>query len=394
MMLIDVILLGLLASLSCAVAYLYFLALIGLSLTKRYPQVSRTYDFLILVPAHNEGQDISKTLHSLEQLEPSGTTKIVVIADNCTDKTAEVARSCNIDVLERFDENLKGKGYALQWAISQSTLSDYDAVVIVDADTIVDRNMLGAMAQSFEDGAGAVQVYYGFTAEKKTNLSYLQQMASIVENILFYNARSILRLPILLRGNGMAIRTEVLRNHPWDSFSITEDVDYAVNLLKDGISIDFNINSRVLSAATSSFKQSTSQKIRWASGTIQLIREQVFGLIFDGVKKKRLDLIELGFSFSLLSRPLLIYLTLIVLVLSFISNSHFQPVFTYWCLSLIGLLIVYNITGIIYVDEKIPACKALFLIPFYGVWFLFIQITAMFRSGKLGWIRTDRTNNE
>ena len=394
MILIDLIIIALLVPLSVAVAYLYFLALIGLTQKKKYPQISKKYDFLILVPAHNEEHNISKTLQNLKELKPLGKIEIAVIADNCSDKTSDIVRSYNLKVLERSNNNKIGKGYALRWAISKFNLSNYDAVVIIDADTITENNMLITMAQSFESGADAVQVYNSFIIMQKSHLSYLQLMANISENILFYKARSILKLPILLRGTGMAIKSKILQNHPWNSFSLTEDVDYAVNLLKENVKIDFNINSSVLSAATSSYKQSASQKIRWASGTVQLIKEKVFGLIYCGIKSKRLKLIELGLSFFLLSRPLLIYLTLIILVLSFVSYSIFQPVLIYWCLSLIGLLIVYNISGIIYIDDKVSAFKALFFIPFYGIWFLYIQLIAIFKSGKLSWVRTERNNNE
>lgn len=394
MILIDLIIIALLVPLSVAVAYLYILALIGLTQKKKYLPISNKYDFLILVPAHNEEQVISETLQGLKKLDPLGKIDIVVIVDNCDDKTADIVRSNDINILERFDNNKRGKGYALHWALSKFDLNNYDAVVIVDADTIVENNMLIAMAQSFESGADAVQVYNSFTITKKTHISYLQLMANISENILYYKARSILKLPILLRGTGMAIKSKILQNHPWNSFSLTEDVDYAVNLLKENVKIDFNVNSSVLSAATSSYKQSASQKIRWASGTVQLIKEKVFGLIYCGIKSKNLKLIELGFSFFLLSRPLLIYLTSIILVLSFVSYSIFQPVLIYWCLSLIGLLIVYNISGIIFIDDKKSAFKALFFIPFYGIWFLYIQLIAIFKSGKLSWVRTERNNNE
>ena len=394
MNIVHYILLFLLIPLLIAVCYLYFLALVGITQRKKYPEVSNKYDFLILLPAHNEEKVISKTLESILNLIPLGKVTIAVIADNCDDNTVEIAKSFDIKVLERYNDTNKGKGYALHWGISQFNLQDYDYVAIIDADTITEPNMLIAMAESFEAGAGAVQLYYGFIASQKTHLSYLQEMASFSENLLFYKARSILKLPILLRGSGMAIKTDVLQKYPWNSFSITEDVDYAVNLLKEGVIIDCNVNSAVYSAATSSYKQSTSQKIRWASGTAKLIKEKVFGLIYLGLIKRKLELIELGFSFFLLSRPLLIYLISIVLILNNFFSPSFQDIFSLLCLSLISLLIIYNILGIIYMKDKFAAFRALFFIPFYGIWFLYIQIVAIIKSGKLSWVRTERNNHE
>lgn len=394
MHLVDLIILILLFPVTMAVTYLYFLALVGVTRKKQYPEISKNYDFLILVPAHNEEQDIAKTLQSLKKLEPIGKIDITVIADNCTDNTADIVKANNINVLERFDDNQRGKGYALHWAIPQFDLSQYDAVVIVDADTITDQNMLQAMAQSFEFGASAVQIYNSFLILQKTHLSYLQLMANIAENILFYKARSILNLSILLRGTGMAIKSKVLLEHPWDSFSLTEDVDYAVNILKENVKIDFNVNSAVYSGATSSYKQSVTQKIRWASGTAKLIKEKVFGLILLGIKKKNPTLVELGFSFFLLSRPLLIYMTILILLFSLLSISNLQLMFILWCSVLIGLLILYNIFGIFFIKDKFSALKALLFIPFYGMWFLYIQISAIFKSDGLSWNKTERKNNE
>ncbi len=383
----------LLFPLSVAVGYLYFMAIVGAIFKKKYSPLTKDYNFLILIPAHNEEEVIADTLKSVLNLKTTGNVDIVVIADNCTDKTAEIVKSFNINLLERFDTVEKGKGYALRWGMSQYDLNNYDGVAIIDADTITEPDMLTAMAESFENGYGAVQLYYGFVASQKTHLSYLQSMASISENILFYKARSILKLPILLRGSGMAIKSEILIKHPWDSFSITEDVDYAVNLLKKSIKIDCNTNSSVYSAATSSYKQSASQKIRWASGTFQLIKEKVFGLIIQGLKKGKPELIELGFSFFLLSKPLLIYLTSLVLLVSFFANENFLPIFISLCILLIMFLILYNILGIFYIKNKAAAFKALFFIPIYGFWFLFIQIVAIFKSGKLGWVRTERNKD-
>jgi 1,2-diacylglycerol 3-beta-glucosyltransferase len=394
MHLIDLLISILLFPVTIAVIYLYFLAVVGVTQKKQYPEISKNYDFLILVPAHNEEQNIVKTLQSLIRLDPIGKIDIVVIADNCNDKTADIVRANNIKVIERFNENQKGKGYALHWAISQTKLSNYNAVVIVDADTIVNQNMLQAMAQSFENGASAVQVYNSFLIMQKTHLSYLQLMANIAENIFFYKARSILNLPILLRGTGMAIDSKVLQEHPWNSFSITEDVDYAVNILKHNIKIDFNINSAVYSGATSSYQQSASQKIRWAGGTAKIIKEKILGLLLLGIKKRNPTLVELGFSFFLLSRPLLIYITLPILLLSFLSVSSFQMTFTLWCLALIGMLILYNILGIFFVKDKFSALKALLFIPFYGMWFFYIQISAIIKSKKLSWNKTERNNSE
>lgn len=394
MSIVNLILILALGMLSLAVLYLYFLALVGLVGIRFYPEITGDFDFLILIPAHNEEKVIGAALQNLNKLKPVGKLEIAVIADNCTDSTAAIARQSGYTVIQRTDEKLKGKGYALEWAIGQYDLTQYDAVAIVDADTMVQSNMLEAMAQSLVAGAGAVQLYYGFSVEQKTALSHLQLMANIVENVLFYGSRAILGLPILLRGTGMAIKAEVLQKYPWDSHSITEDVEYAVKLLVNKVRIDFNTESLVHAPSTSSYEQSQSQKLRWAAGTFELIKNKTWPLLRQGFREGRFDLVELGLSFLLLSRPFLIYLAGIGLILSLFAVPGSKAAFALWALILIALLVIYILAGIIFVKDKKVSIKALAQVPRYAIWFLGVQVTALVNSGKLGWTRTERKVND
>jgi len=380
--------------LSLAVAYLYFLLFVGLLGSQTYAESVSDYDFLILVPAYNEEDVIRLTLESLLRLDKTGRVDITVIADNCTDSTAAIAREYGVTVLERFDEINRGKGYALEWAINQFDLDRFSAVAFVDADTVAEPNMLREMARSFESGAEAVQLYNGFSVVQNTALSNLQKLANIVENIFFYKSRAILKLPILLRGTGMAIKSGLLKNHPWHSHSITEDVEYAVNLLIDGVRIDFNANSLVFAQATSSFDQAYSQKTRWASGTFELIKNKMWPLLKIGFKDARFDLVELAFSFLLLSRPLLIYIAGTAIIFGIFAPGGLNYIFVLWGLFLILLLILYLLTGIIFISDKKAALKSLLYIPRYGFWFLLLQFKALLNLGRIGWKRTERKIDE
>lgn len=391
MTLIDGITVFLLAGMTMVVGYLYLLALWGMLGRKDYPKLSRPYDFLILIPAHNEAQVIERTLASLSTLKKTGRVEIAVIADNCDDPTAEIARSQNVTVLERKHETERGKGYALEWAIAQFDLANFSAVAIIDADTTVESNMLESMACALETGAGAVQLFYEFTPDSDAPLAHLQNIASVAENIFFYRGRSVLRLPILLRGTGMAIRSEVLQTHPWNSHSVTEDVDYAVGLLKEGVKIDFFSDSRILSAATSTYEQSYTQKERWASGTFNLITDNMWPLIGTGLARLRFDLLELAFSLLLLSRPTLIFASGLLLLPAIFSSATIRPYLLAWPLVLILLLIVYLCSGVFFVRDKKAGLKALMHAPFFGVWLLVVQARAFARRRKLGWTRTKRS---
>jgi cellulose synthase/poly-beta-1,6-N-acetylglucosamine synthase-like glycosyltransferase len=380
--------------LSIAALYLWFLAIFGIFGRKQYPDLKGNFDFLILVPAHNEEKVIEETLESLQKLDPVGSAEIVVIADNCTDNTADKARSYNVSVIERHEPNRRGKGYALEYALSKYSMVDFDAVVIIDADTVADQNMLSVMARSLTGGAGAVQVSNEFSIAQETSLAFLQQMANKVENLFFYRGRAVLGLPILLRGTGMAIKTDVLVSHPWSSYSVTEDVDYAVNLIMAGIQIGFTDGCRVLSSATSSYRQSYSQKERWASGTFRLIFEKAIPLIGHGIAKLRFDLLELACSLFILSRPLLIFTAMIIMILALIWGGNYQIHLSVWSAILILMLSGYLLSGILLVPKKSPAFKAVIQAPFFGIWLIILQVRSLFRRDSTAWIRTERRGDE
>jgi cellulose synthase/poly-beta-1,6-N-acetylglucosamine synthase-like glycosyltransferase len=371
------------------VVYLWFLAFLG-AFGRRTRRPAPLLRCCLIVPAHNEESGLHETISSLLELKDAREATIYIVADNCTDSTAEVARRFPVEVLERRDPRRRGKGYALEWALQRIDLDPFEAVVIVDADTRVDQNLLEAVSLSLGAGFEAVQLNYQFQAAEPSALAYLQQMASATENRLFYHGRAVAGLPILLRGNGMAIRTEVLREHPWDSHSITEDVDYSVDILAAGARVDFTLESTVYSAATASYGQSSGQKERWAAGTFALVRDKVKRLIAAGLRQGRFELLELAFSLFLLSRPLLIYSTLLAIFLGVVAGGEARPTMVGWGAVLIALLVAYLLAGWFFVPDRRGAFKAILQIPIYGVWFLIVQIRALIGHRKSDWVRTER----
>ena len=390
---ISWIIFGILTLATVAVVYLYCLGVFGLLFGGRDPRPRRFWRFLVVVPAHDEQAGIADTLLHLKGMDPVGRTDIVVIADNCTDQTAEFARMFDgVQVLERHNDKLRGKGYALEWVFEQLDMSQYDAVAIVDADTWVEPNMAVAMVASMERGYGAVQVSNELAIAQPTPVSHLQHMANAVENRLFWNGRAALHLPVLLRGTGMAIRGDVLRAHPWHTNALAEDTDYAVNLLRAGVRIDFSVASAVHSAATSSYSQCYTQKDRWATGTIRVARRSFWPLLRESIVSGRLYLLELIAGFFLLSRPMMIYHIAAILFLILLTPTNHWLGFWIWGGSLIAALICYLVLGVFLVKDRRGALRALLRAPQFGFHLLLIQARAIFgRRTENGWVRTERT---
>jgi 1,2-diacylglycerol 3-beta-glucosyltransferase len=183
--------------------------------------------FQVIVPAHDEARGISQTVASLAAVDyPRDLFEIVVVADNCSDETAARARAAGARVLERFDEKLRGKGYALAHAFEASLAGGgTDAVVVVDADTVVSPNLLRAFDVRLQAGAKAVQADYAVRNPEEGWRTRLMAIAFGMFHVVRSAGRENLRLSCGLRGNGMCFATTVLREVPHDAFSVVEDLE-------------------------------------------------------------------------------------------------------------------------------------------------------------------------
>lgn len=179
--------------------YYLILSLFGL-FKKKDKDINKykpTQKFALLVAAHNEEAVISNIIDSLKSLDyPKDLFDIYVIADNCTDKTARIARELNVEVFERNVPNKRGKGYALEWMFNKifSMEKNYDAIAIFDADNLVSKNFLRAMNDKLCAGYKVVQ---GYIDSKNPNDSWITQSYSIsfwTANRLFQLARANLGL--------------------------------------------------------------------------------------------------------------------------------------------------------------------------------------------------------
>jgi cellulose synthase/poly-beta-1,6-N-acetylglucosamine synthase-like glycosyltransferase len=258
------------------------------------PEPARRFD--LVVPAHNEEAGIARTVENLSRVEwPGALRRILVVADNCSDATAERAREAGARVLERHDTERRGKGYALAYAFERSQADGFaEAVVVIDADTVVSPNLLAAFARRLEDGAQAVQAHYGVmnpTASWRTRLM-------TVALGMFHKVRSLgreaLGVSCGLRGNGMCFTHAVLRQVPHDAFSIVEDLEYGIRLGRAGHRVTYAWEAEVLGEMVSSEKASRSQRRRWEGGRVQMMKLHGMPLLKDAVRQRSGVLLDLA----------------------------------------------------------------------------------------------------
>ena len=273
----------------CAAFLPYFLLLLAASLAAlfaarrngapRPPGTSRARPrscFLVAIPAHNEESGITSAVLSCRALNyPPELFQVLVIADNCTDRTADLARAAGARVIERADTARRGKGYAIEYLIehlrSSGEFDTLDAVVVVDADTTVDPELLHVFARELASGQDWVQSYDCVGNPHQSWRTRLITYAFSLINGVTLLGLNALGLSAGLRGNGMCLSIRGLRRVPWNSHGLTEDLEYSWSVRIAGGHIVFARDAVVYATMLGQGGSAlTNQRRRWESGRREL----------------------------------------------------------------------------------------------------------------------------
>ena len=282
-------------------------------------KVNKNHRFMAIIPAHNEASVIGNLVESLKkQNYPQDMYDIYVIADNCTDNTAEIARKKGAIVYERFDEEHKTKGYALQWFLKQKIEEDapYDAFCVFDADNIVDENFIKNMNKKLCQGEDVVQ---GYRDIKNPTDSWVASGYAIyywMMNRFYHLARYNLGLSPLINGTGFMVRFDVIKPDGWNTETLTEDIEFSLKRIISGNRLGWATDAIVYDEQPVGFKQSWSQRSRWTVGHIQCLKTYTKDLATAVKEKKTLMNLD-GLLYILGTIPMLI-ITFVLLVLNFI----------------------------------------------------------------------------
>jgi len=255
---------------------------------------------VVLVPAHDEATQIERCVQSLQaQSYPSDLYQIVVVADNCTDDTAALAGAAGADVLVRDEPSARGKGRALRWGMERvlAGSSTPDAVVVVDADSQADPELLAGLVGRFEAGVDAVQGE-SLLLPNDSPQAALRATAFLLVNRVRPRGRAVLGAPSTLAGNGMLLSSALLRDYPWDAYTSAEDLEYSVDLRLRGVKPGFAGGAIVYSDAAPSTRAATEQQLRWEGGKLHVARTRIPALIATAVRSRRPSLFETVFELA------------------------------------------------------------------------------------------------
>lgn len=283
MLLLNTMLIAGEAGLAAIVSYLLLLT----AAATAAPRITRlradapTSRFVIMVPAHNEERLLPQLLDNLSQLDyPPELYAVHVVADNCTDRTAELGRQGGAIVHERFNSELRGKGYALEWLLQRiwERGEPHDAVLILDADSVVSANFLRVMDTRLAHGERVIQGYYAVRQPEDAWSVGLRAVALTLLHYLRPQGRMVLGGSTGLKGNGMVFAAEILRAHRW-SASLTEDIEYHMELILAGERAMFAPDAVVWAEMPASLGASQTQNERWEKGRMEMVRRYVPGLL-------------------------------------------------------------------------------------------------------------------
>jgi len=311
--------------------YYFVLSMFGLYRKQEIKVLKPEKTFAIVVAAHNEETVIGPLLENLLLLDyPKEYFDVFVVADNCTDKTAIIARNVGAIVHRRFNTEKRGKGYALEWMFHRLFKMErqYDAIAIFDADNLVKENFLFEMNSKLCQGHKIIQCYLDSKNPFDTWVTNTFSIAFWVTNRLMQLARyNTGCLSNLLGGTGMCISTDVLKEFGWGATSLTEDLEFSMKALSHGIKTTWAHDAVVYDEKPLTFMQSWYQRKRWAQGQVDVAGRYFFPLIIKGIRERRLMYFDAAVH---LFQPALVMIATFFMLTNFISilQTHYTHVFT------------------------------------------------------------------
>ncbi len=361
-------------------------------LRKRTPGDKPRPRTAVLVPAHNESTGITPTLQGLvAQLGPQD--RVVVVADNCTDDTAEVAARSGVTVIQRHDATRRGKGYALAFGQEHLAKDPPEVVIIVDADCLVSEGSLERLASLARELDRPVQADYVLAPPTRPQgLAVVSALAFLVKNRVRPRGLLALGMPCLLTGTGMAFPWEVLRKAPPTDDNLVEDMVMGLTLAQLGHAPMLCADARVSSVLPDRTQAAQSQRKRWEHGHLATLREYGPKLFGQGLRQGRADLIAL--AFDLMVPPLSLLVALLLAALGFTAlaawlGASVGPVAL--CVASLGALGSAVLLAWFAHGRSLVRARDLGAIPLYVLWKIPLYFSFFTKGRHASWDRTERS---
>ena len=247
--------------------------------------------YAVLISARNEELVIGNLLDSISAQDyPSSLVRVFVVADNCTDKTAKVARAHGAIVYERFNDKLVGKGYALEYLldrIGEEYGDVFDAYMVFYADNLLSEDYISRMNETFSDGYRIITSYRNSKNYGDNWISSGYALWFLREAKYLNNARYLLGTSCAVSGTGFMFSREILKScGGWPFHLLVEDIEFTIHNIVSGEKVGYCPRAVLYDEQPTKFSQSWKQRMRWARGYIQILRKYG-GRLLHGIFAKR-----------------------------------------------------------------------------------------------------------
>ncbi len=344
----------------------------------------------VLIPAYNEAAGIAATISTiLPQLTPDD--RLLVIADNCTDETAEIARNSGASAIERQDTQRKGKGYALDFGLQSIASDPPEVVIMVDADCICQPDALETLARVAVDSKRPIQATYLMEQPPNpTPKDSISALAFLVKNLVRPSGLKQLGFPSLLTGTGMAFPWSIIRSVSLASSNIVEDMQMSLDLAIAGHPTVFCPAARVTGCLPQQQQAAKSQRTRWEHGHIQTLLTQTPRLAAASIQQKRFDLLAIALDLSVPPLSLLVAIWLAAFAASLLAATLGTSPIPAILLAVQGLLILVSIVGAWAKFGRADISGSTLLsVPFYILWKIPLYLGFLLKR-QTKWVRTER----
>lgn len=379
--------------------YQLFLAFFGWFRKKPKVYHEPKKSFAVFVAAHNEEQVVGALIENLKHLNyPKELYDIMVICDNCTDKTAQIARHMGVYAFERFNPNLRGKGYAIEWMLKElwKLPRSYDAIVMFDADNLVSPDYLIHMNNDLCNGSKVIQAYLDTKNPHDSWITSAYAVSYWYCNRLWQLPRTNLKLANYLGGTGMCFETNLIKEMGWGATSLVEDLEFTMRCVQRGIYPTFNYEAKVYDEKPLTFKASSRQRLRWMQGHFDVARRYFLPLAWQGIKEGNWAKLDTAvYALNVYNLFVGGIVGVILWTDSIITNTHyFTSLFEqapFW----FNMLMIFNLLQfpIALIMEKAPlkVWRSLISFPIYLLSWYPVTFYAFFTQNNKQWSHTQHT---
>jgi cellulose synthase/poly-beta-1,6-N-acetylglucosamine synthase-like glycosyltransferase len=350
----------------------------------------RDINIAVLIPAHNESSGIIATLNSIKT-QLKSTDRLLVVADNCNDDTAEIAAKNGAEVIERHDANKRGKGFALDYGIRHLSLNKPDAVVIVDADCTLEANTLGRLAAYSLHHDRPVQSLYLMKSPVGASLkTQIAEYAWLIKNLVRPLGNLSMGLPCELMGAGMAFPWSIISNAGLANGNIVEDMKLGIDLTKLGKPPLFLPDVLVTSYFPTTDEAQSGQRTRWEHGHLGMILSEVPDMFRQAIVKRNIILLAMTFDLCVPPLALLVVFLIGFIVLTGIASLDGLSVLPFQ-IALFSLVLLGSSIMLAWMKwgRQIISITAFLMLPVY-VFSKTPHYLKFLWNRQKSWVRTDR----